>query len=110
MQDPAVTAYIAAAGRRERLETLRALIHAAVPDVAESIEWQMPVFRRGAHWVAMADRAAYLSVYLQDAPLVDAIAAGDPRLKRGKACLNIPDRADLPLAGLEAAFRQLLGA
>lgn len=108
MRNEAVSAYIAAAPRRDRLETLRALIHAAAPDITESIEWKMPVFRRGDHWIAMADRSAYLSVYLHNVTLVDIISASDARLKRGKGCLNIPDRADLPLAGLEAAFREML--
>jgi hypothetical protein len=106
--DPA--AYIAACPplRAERLAAIRALA-LALPGVSESMEWNMPVFRRGDEWFAMANRAAYISIYLHDVGLVAALVAADKALKSGKGCLNVPDRAALPLAALDAAIRQRLG-
>ncbi len=106
-----VDAYIAdqPPARADRLRQLRAAIHAAAPDVAESIEWKMPVFRARGDWLAMANRSAYISLYLHDVAAVAALVASDARLKSGKGCLNIPDRAALPLAALEALFQARLG-
>ena len=58
-----VAAYLATCptDRAERLAAIRALA-LALPGVTESIEWNMPVFRRdnqgGDQWFAMANRAA----------------------------------------------------
>jgi len=109
-QSAEVDAYIAALEplRRERLEALRALIHAQHPDIAERIEWKMPVFGRGEAWVAVASQKSYISVYLRCVEGAAAIAATDPRLKNGKGCLNIPDRAEVPLAALAPVIRDRL--
>ena len=105
-----VDAYIAAAVplRRERLQALRDLIHAVAPDVAESIEWKMPVYRLGTEYLAIASQKSYLSIYF-GAENVGAILAAVPGLKGGKGCLNIGDRTPLPLAALEPAIRRRLG-
>ncbi len=108
--DPAVDAYIAALAplRRDRLTALRALVHAVAPDAVERIEWKMPVFGRGERWVAIASQKSYISVYLRCQDGAQAVIATDPRLKGGKGCVNIPDRADLPLAALGPAIRDTL--
>ncbi len=100
--------YIAAAPlvRAERLRVLRAAVHRVAPQAVESIEWKMPVYRVGERYVAMAAQARYLSVYLGCAT-VDAIKAATG-LKGGKGCLNITDAQPLPLAALEAAFKERL--
>lgn len=106
-----VDTYIAAAAepRRQRLAAVRALVRDVAPDVTEGLDWKMPVFRRGEHWVAMANQKSYLSVYLGCEPLAQAVAASDPRLKAGKSCVNIADRAELPLAALRPAIAEALG-
>lgn len=108
--NPAVDAYIAALEplRRERLTALRELIHAVAPEVTERIDWRMPVFGVGELWVAVASQKSYVSVYLGCQSEAAAIVATDPKLKGGKACVNIPDRAELPLAALGAAIRRHL--
>ena len=106
-----VDAYIAALPpeRQARVAALRALIQRVAPDVAERIEWKMPVFGRGERWVAVASQKNYISVYLGLDGDVAAVLASDPELKGGKTCVNIPDRAELPLAALETAIRDALG-
>lgn len=109
MDDP-IAAYIAAAppGRQARLTALHDLITSIAPDATSGIEWKMPVFRRGAAWVAIANQKSYLSVYLGTEARAAAVVASDPALKGGKACVNIPDRAALPLAALAPALRAAL--
>ena len=111
MTSPDVDAYIAALDgeRRAKLETLRAAIHAAFEDVTESIEWKMPVFRRGERWFATASQRSYLSLYFGGEPIAASVAAADPRLKYGKACVNVRDRVPLPMAAIEAGIAQTLG-
>jgi uncharacterized protein YdhG (YjbR/CyaY superfamily) len=105
-----VDAYIAALEplRRERLAALRSLVHSLYPDVAERIEWKMPVFSRADAWVATASQKSYVSVYLHNEGGAAEIAATDPKLKHGKGCLNIPDRAEVPLAALGPMIRERL--
>lgn len=105
-----VDAYIAALEpvRRERLSALRALIHSLWPDVAERIEWKMPVFSRGNAWVATASQKSYVSVYLHNEGGAAAIAAAHKGLKHGKGCLNIPDKVEVPLAALGPVIRERL--
>ena len=94
--------------RRKRVAAVRALVHAAYPDVAESIEWRMPVFRRGERWIAVASQKSYVSVYLRSVDWAAKIAASDARLGSGKGCVNIKDSAPLPDALLAAAVAAML--
>lgn len=91
--------------RQARIAELRALIHRVVPDVVERIEWKMPVFGLGDRWIAVASQKSYISVYLRSQEGAAAVLATDAKLKGGKGCVNIPDRAELPLAALETAIR-----
>ena len=112
--NPEVDAYIAALPplRRERLEAARRTIHAAFDDIAESIEWKMPVFRRGGAgaeaFVALASKKAYVSVYFGDPEAARLLLASNPRLKGGKACVNITDSTPWPEAALPDAIATAL--
>ena len=107
---PEVDAYIAALPplRRERLEAARRAIHAQFGDVRESTDWNMPVFRRGGAgsetYIAMASKKAYVSVYFGDPEAARLLLASDPRLKGGKACVNITDSTPWPEAALQDAI------
>ena len=107
---PDVDAYIAALPplRRDRLAAARAMIHAQFGDVREAIEWKMPVFRRGAAFVGIASQKSYVSVYLGCADTARRLIASDPRLKGGKACVNITDSTPWPDEALRAAIVQVL--
>ncbi len=94
--------------RQVRITQLRALVHEIAPDVTERIDWKMPVFWRGERWVAVASQKSYVSFYLGTQQIAGAVIASDPRLKSGKTCVNIPDRAELPLAALGLAIRDAL--
>lgn len=96
--------------RAERVAVVRRLAHAAFPDIAESIDWKMPVFRHGERYVAVASQKQYLSVYLGCQPLAAQVVASDPQLKGGKACVNIRDSVAMPEAALAAAIAEALGA
>ncbi len=105
-----IDSYIAALPplRAERLAALRALIHSVEPGAVEGFDWAMPVFRLGERWVAVASKKSYISVYLGCEAHAAAVIASYPKLKGGKACVNITDRAELPLAALAPAIRRAL--
>ena len=105
-----VDAYLAALspGRRARVAALRSLMHQVAPSIVERIEWKMPVFAIGDRWVAVASQKSHVSVYFGNAGDVAAVLVSDPMLQGGKACVNIPDRAQLPLLALEPAIRNVL--
>lgn len=84
------------------------LIRETAPDVVERIEWKMPVFALGERWVAVASQKSYVSVYLNCQALAATVVASAPALKGGKACVNIPDRAELPIEALGVAIRNAL--
>ncbi len=94
--------------RRERVAAVRAAVHAVYPDVVERIEWKMPVFARGDRWIAVASQKSYVSVYLRSVDWAAKIAATDPKLGRGKGCLNIKDGAAMPVAAIAEAVRAML--
>ena len=106
-----VDAYLAALSpaRRERVAAVRTAIHAAVPGVAERIEWRMPVFSRGDRWIAVASQKSYISVYLRSVDHAARIAATDSGLTQGKGCVNVRDAAAMPVAAIAAAAADLLG-
>ena len=105
-----VDAYIAALppGRAARVTAIRDMVHAVWPDIAERIEWKMPVFQRGDRWVAVASQKSYVSIYLRSVTVAERIAATDAKLARGKGCLNIRDAAPLPIEALRDGLREVL--
>ncbi len=105
-----VDAYIAALPpeRAARLSAIRDAAHAEWPDIAERIEWKMPVFQRGERWFAAASQKSYLSLYLRNVDLVSRIVATDPKLKQGKGCLNVRDTAALPIGAIREGIREVL--
>jgi uncharacterized protein YdhG (YjbR/CyaY superfamily) len=96
----AVDAYIAAQPPpvQERLETLRALIHAAHPEITEKISYQMPTFYLRGNLVHVAAFARHIGLY----PLPQGVAGFQERLKEGgfpfsKGAIQLPHDRALPL-------------
>ena len=66
----------------------------------------MPVFSAGDRWVAVASGETCVSVCLGTGDR-SPVLASDLLLKVGKSCVNIPDRAAVPLAARELAIRDV---
>ncbi len=94
--------------RAGRVGAVVALLRRTHPDLAETIEYKMPIFRKGEAYFGVADRAQYVSLYLGCVPgLCAEVLASDPRLKGGKGCVNVTDSREMPLAALERALAKL---
>jgi uncharacterized protein YdhG (YjbR/CyaY superfamily) len=93
---------------REPVAVPRALVDAVAPDVVERIKWNMPVTGRSYRWVAVASQRSRVSVYLDTSGNAVSVVAVYSILKPGKGRVNIPDRAELPLAQHEPAIMDVL--
>ena len=96
------------AERRDRVAAVRTIVRETYPDIAEGIEWKMPVFRRGDRWIAVASQKSYVSLYLGCEPLAARVAASDPGLRHGKGCVNVRDSVAMPIEALRPVIRELL--
>jgi hypothetical protein len=67
----------------------------------------MSVFGHGDRWVAVANQKAYARFGGTTGNAAAVIAVG-PMLKGDKACVNIPNRAELQIVALEPAIRDVL--
>lgn len=110
-RDPRVDAYIAQAQpfARPLLERLRALVHAACPEVEETIKWGMPAFYHHGPMCGMAAFRAHCTFSFWKASLIPGLRTGPGRGAMGHFG-RLTGLADLPsqraLAGyLRAAVR-----
>ena len=92
-----VDAYIAAqpGALRPRLERVRAVIRAAIPDAEERISWSMPTYRKGRNLIHFAASKGHIGLY----PGEEAVAAFADRLEGysvSKGTIRLPHGMDLP--------------
>jgi uncharacterized protein YdhG (YjbR/CyaY superfamily) len=94
-----IDAYIAAcpAGVRDKLQTLRATIHAAAPQAVEKISYQMPTFHQEGSLVHFALHTNHIGFY--PAPSgIEAFQAHLARYAGSKGAVRFPLDEPLPLA------------
>jgi uncharacterized protein YdhG (YjbR/CyaY superfamily) len=105
-----IEAYVAALEplRRERGEALDALIRTLVPDADVSIDFRMPHYRRGEHFIAWASQKRCLSVYTCSAERSAAFRAKWPKIKAGVGCVNFKDTDPFPVDDLQTLVRDAL--
>lgn len=95
-------------GRRGRVAAIIAIARAT--GAAETIDYGMPVFRRGGAMFGIANRSAYVSLYFDArTDLADRVIASDPRLKRGKGCINVTDARPMPVDAVGEVLADLFG-
>ena len=106
-KDPRVDDYIAKAApfARPVLTHLRAVVHAAVPGVEESIKWGMPHFLHGGILCGFAAFKAHCAFYVRGA---EKLLGGDVRSDAMGQFGRITSISDLPSKG--ALVKLLKGA
>ena len=83
---------------RPRLEEIRSLLRAAIPEAEERISWSMPTYWKGRNLIHFAASKKHLGLY----PGEDAVAHFAEELKDydvSKGTIRLPYEAELP-AGL----------
>ncbi len=91
---------------REKLSSLRACIHAAAPDAAEKISWQMPTFFLNGNLVHFAAFKKHVGFY----PGESGVRNFEDRfkamgLKYSKGAVQFPLTQPLPLALVDEITR-----
>jgi len=109
-RDPRVDAYIARAApfARPVLTHLRAVVHAAVPGVEETIKWGMPHFMHGGILCGLAAFKAHCAFHVRGAEdLLGDDARGDAMGQFGRitALADLPPKATLARILKAAAAR-----
>lgn len=96
--DPRVDAYIAASAdfARPILEQLRAAVHAAAPDVEETIKWGFPCFSHRGLLCSMASHTAHCSFGYWKGALVLGEGHGEPAAGGMGSYGRLTSLADLP--------------
>jgi hypothetical protein len=109
-RDPRIDAYVAKAApfARPVLTHLRKVIHAAVPDVEETIKWGMPHFLHGGILCGFAAFKAHCAFHVRGADDLLGEAASDDAMGqfgRIAAVSDLPPRATLAKVLKAAAAR-----
>ncbi|GAB3258114.1 hypothetical protein GCM10027425_19400 [Alteromonas gracilis] len=88
---------------RERLDTLRALLHQQVPDAGERISYGIPTLTRGGrnvvHFAGYAAHCAIYPVPEGDAAFLEEAAA----YRSGRGTIRLPHDRPLPIGLIERA-------
>lgn len=92
---------------RATLEQLRAIIKAVAPDCTERVNYNIPIFRLKAEFVAMSAAKRHCALHTISYAIPDALkdqlkAAG---IRTSGATLHLKPGADLPVPLLEKALR-----
>ena len=97
-----VDAYIAAQAEaaRPKLNELRALLRAALPDAEECISWSMPTYRKGRNLIHFAASKKHIGLYPGDAATA-AFAEDLAGLSVSKGTVRLPYDRDLPAELIE---------
>ena len=82
--------------RKEALEIVRSLILDTVPDIEETMRYNMPTYEKDDMVCALASQKHYISLYM-DVDLVEEHKKELKHLDVGKSCIRFKRIDDLPL-------------
>ena len=105
---PTVDAYIAAqpAAVQPMLNEMRALVHRAAPQAAESISYDMPTYKLGdQRLVYFAAWKQHIGLYGLPAAVLDQFEAEVNPYRQPKGTLQIPYNQPLPVELIENLLR-----
>ena len=109
--DRAISDYLAAlpAARRNKIGGFIDLIRTVAPHAVGSIKFNMPTFEHAGRMIAVANRKAYVCVYVASDPvLAEQLKIASPGASGGKACVNYPDRVPIPDAAARETIKEVL--
>lgn len=91
--------------RQEALQTVRTWIFEAVPDVVETMKYNMPTYERDEVVCSLASQKNYMSLYL-DVALVEAYKTQLSHLNCGKSCVRFKKAAQLPAETIKKILQE----
>ncbi len=96
------------AERRERFDTLHALIVKLYPAAVVDMSYRMPTYKIGEGWVALANQKKYISLYTCGYHHIAAFKENNPGIKTGKGCINFKDTDDLPIKDVKGVIKHAI--
>jgi uncharacterized protein YdhG (YjbR/CyaY superfamily) len=81
--------------RKEALETIRGFILDTIPDIEETMRYNMPTYEKDEVACALASQKHYISLYM-DVDLVEGHREKLKHLDVGKSCIRFKKIDDLP--------------
>jgi len=91
--------------RKQALESLRSLIFKTIPEIKETMRYNMPTFEVDDVVVAMASQKHYMSLYL-DVEFVEKYKNELSHLNCGKSCVRFKRLSDLPLGTIKKSLQR----
>jgi uncharacterized protein YdhG (YjbR/CyaY superfamily) len=82
--------------RKEALEKIRGLIFNTIPDIEETMRYNMPTYEKDEVVCALASQKHYISLYM-DVELVNEHREELKHLDVGKSCIRFRKIENLPL-------------
>lgn len=100
--NPDIDRYLAAQepDRQAALEHIRALVLKTVPDVNETMKYNMPTYERDEVVLSFASQKHYMSLYM-DTEMVAKYSDELSHLNCGKSCIRFRKLEELPLDTIE---------
>ena len=81
------------------------LILKIYPDASVDMSYNMPTYRVGNGWVALANQKNYISLYTCGASHLETYKQKHPQQKAGKGCINFRDSDEVHHDDLEVVIR-----
>lgn len=78
------------------------------PDAVVDMSYNMPTYRVGGGWIALANQKNYISVYTCGSHHIEAFKLKYPKIMTGKGCINFRDSDDIPSSDLREVMRHAL--
>ncbi len=94
--------------RAARGRMVHALVLKRFPDAVMSLDYRMPTYRVGEHFLAWASQKQYVSVYTCSSERIAAFKHGRPDVKSGVGCLNFRDSDALTASELRRVVKGAL--
>ena len=91
--------------RKEALEIVRSLILDTVPDIEETMRYNMPTYEKDDMVCALASQKHYISLYM-DVDLVEEHKKELKHLDVGKSCIRFKRIDDLPLKTIKEILEE----
>lgn len=93
---------------RERFKSIHKQILQLYPDITVDMNYNMPTYRHGDGWVALANQKNYISLYTCAESHIEMYKSRHPQQKTGKGCINFRVRDEIYYDDLEDVIRHAI--
>lgn len=92
----------------DRYMSIHHLILKLYPDATVDMSYNMPTYKAGDGWVALANQKNYISLYTCGALHLESYKQKHPQQKTGIGCINFRERDEIHYDDLEAVIKHAI--